>query len=102
MTAEQTYRLNLDVRLDDEQCKATIDTPRHGACMEIVVRYAGAEQDDDILVARARDIVHKLNTYDALLAAAHDLTWYRDSSNAYKEAEALVDKLMGEHYNDAY
>ena len=96
MNVEQTYSLNLDVRLDDEQCKATIDTPQHGACMEIVVRYAGAEQDDDILLARARDIVHKLNTYDALLAAAHNLTWYRDRSNAYKEA--LVDKLTGEHY----
>lgn len=57
MTAEQTYRLNLDVRLDDEQCKATIDTPQHGACMEIVVRYAGADQDDNILLARASDIV---------------------------------------------
>jgi len=76
MSAEQIYRLNLDVRLDDEQCKATIDTPRHGACMEIVVRYAGAEQDDDILLAHARDVVHKLNTYDAL--AAHNLTWYRE------------------------
>lgn len=69
------------------------------AWREIVVRYAGAEQDDDILLAHARDVVHKLNTYDALLAAAHDLTWYRDSSNAYKEA--LVDKLTGEHYNEA-
>lgn len=97
MTVEQKYTLNVDNRLDDEQCMATIDTPRHGACIDIVVRYAGSDADDDILLAHARDVVWKLNNFDTLLQHAKNLTWYREGSEPARAAEHYISNL--ENYN---